>query len=201
MKAGPGRTSNATPISSSIQSEFEDNSMARTLSEAMEKQHIEYLPNFPISRIGSDRIATTDGRELSYNLLMLLPPFQGSSAISRHGVTSEDGYVNADWAMKVIGMDRVYAAGDCVNFPGPKMGHMAVHQGDVAAANLTAEIAGHEPVSHYHHDVTMVLDAGDTESIYFHKDLWSGDPASIRHSRFWSWAKRLHEKYWEATHS
>ncbi len=199
---GDRQSATITVVSpTSIRSEFEDDNMATTLSEAMEKQHIEYLPNFPISRIGSNAIETAGGHELDYSLLMLLPPFRGSSAISRLGITNEEGYVNADWTMKVIGIDRVYAVGDCVNFAGPKMGHMAVHQGEVAAASLVAEIAGHEPVSHYHHDVTMVLDAGDRESIYFHKDLWADDPASIRHGRFWSWAKRIHEKYWEATHA
>jgi len=127
-----------------IQSEFEDKNMARTLSRAMERQHIEYLPDFPIIRIGPSSIATTDGRELNYNLLMLLPPFRGSSAISRLGITNEDGYVNVDWTMKVIGMDRIYASGDCVKFDGPKMGHMAVNQAEVAAANLAAEVAGHK---------------------------------------------------------
>jgi len=184
-----------------MESEFEDDNMAKALGDAMEKQHIDHLPNFPISRIGSDSIETTDGHKLNCNLRMLLPPFRGSSAISRLGITSEDGYVNADWTMKVIGMDRIYAAGDCVNFTGPKLGHMAVHQGEVAAANLAAEIAGHEPVSHYNHDVMMVLDAGDRESIYFHKDLWADDPASVRRGLFWLWAKRVHEKYWEATHA
>ena len=199
---GDRQSATITVVSpTSIRSEFEDDNMETTLSEAMEKQHIEYLPNFPISRIGSNAIETAGGHELDYSLLMLLPPFRGSSAISRLGITNEEGYVNADWTMKVIGIDRVYAVGDCVNFAGPKMGHMAVHQGEVAAANLVAEIAGHEPVSHYHHDVTMVLDAGDRESIYFHKDLWADDPASIRHGRFWSWAKRVHERYWEAVHA
>jgi hypothetical protein len=63
---------------------------------------------------------------------------------------------------------------------------MAVHQGEVAAANLAAAIAGHAPVTHYQHDLRGILDVVDGDSIYFHKDLWSDDPASVRHGRFWS---------------
>jgi sulfide:quinone oxidoreductase len=184
-----------------IQSEFGDDKMAAMVHKSLMKQGIEYLPDFPITRIGPSDVSTADGRVLNYDLTMLLPPFHGSSAASRLGITDEDGYINVDWTMKVTGAERIYAAGDCVNFGGPKMGHMAVNQAEVAAANLAAEIAGHEPVSHYNHDAMMVLEAGDGESIYFHKDLWSDKPASIRHGRFWSWAKRVHEKYWEATHS
>jgi sulfide:quinone oxidoreductase len=166
---------NITIVSpTTIQSEFGDEKMGALIHQGLIKHGIEFLPDLPITRIGSDCVSTADGRDLNYNLLMLLPPFRGSSAISRLGLTDDGGYVNAD---------------------------MAVNQGQVAAANLAAEIAGHDPVTHYDHDMTMVLDVADGESIYFHKDVWSDDPASVRHGRFWSWAKRVHEKYWEATHS
>jgi sulfide:quinone oxidoreductase len=131
---------------------------------------------------------------------MLLPPFRGSSPVSYVGITADDGYINVDWTMKAVGAERIYAVGDCVNFAGPKMGHMAVNQAQVAAANVAAEIAGHQPTAHYDHETMMVLDEFDGDSIYFHKDLWSDHPASVRHGRFWSWAKRVQEKYWEATH-
>jgi sulfide:quinone oxidoreductase len=184
-----------------IQSEFGDEKVAALVHQGLIKHGIEFLPYFPITRIGPNVVATGDGRDINYDLTMLLPPFHGSSAASRLGLTDEDGYVNVDWAMKVIGAERMYAVGDCVNFAGPKMGHMAVRQAEVAAANLTAEIAGHGPVTHYQHDMMTVLDVADGDSIYFHKDLWSGDPASVRHGRVWSWAKRIQEKYWEATHA
>lgn len=179
-------------------SDFEDTNVTRALSGAIQKRDIEYLPNFQINKVSSTSIITRDRSE-DYDLLMLLPPFRGSSAASRLGITSGDGYINVDWNMRVLGVDRMYAAGDCVNLSGPKLGHLAVHQGEVAAANLAAEIAGHPPVAYYDHDLMTVIDI-DGESIYFHKDLWADEPSSIRHGRFWSWAKRIHEKYWEAIH-
>ena len=183
-----------------ITKEFGDDKMASVIHQALIRQGIEFLPNFPIRKIDSSFVSTDDGRDLNYSLLMLLPPFRGSSAASRLGITDDDGYINVDWTMKVIGAERIYAVGDCVNFAGPKMGHMAVNQAQVAAANVAAEIAGHQPVAHYDHDMMMVLDVFDGDSIYFHKELWSDTAASVRHGRFWGWAKRVHEKYWEAAH-
>ena len=183
-----------------IESEFGDAKAAALIQQALAKEGIEFVSDFPVSRIGADFISTADGRDLSCNLAMLLPPFRGSSAASYLGLTDEDGYINVDWTMKALGAGRIYAVGDCVNFDGPKMGHMAVNQARVAAANVVAELAGHEPVAHYDHEVTMVLDVFDGDSIYFHKDLWTDPSACVRHGRFWSWAKRVHEKYWEATH-
>lgn len=106
-----------------------------------------------------------------------------------------------DGTMRVTGIERMYAVGDCVNFSGPKMGQMAVRQADVAAANLAAEIEGHEPVSSYNHEMMLVIDEGGGDSVYAHKDLWVDEPSTVKQGRFWSWAKRVQQKNWEAAHS
>lgn len=184
-----------------LEAEFRDEKMAALLSRRLEKEQIEYVPNFPVAQIEANRLIATDSRNLDYELLMLVPPFKGLSAAARLGSVNEDGYIKVDSTMKVVGLERIYAAGDCVNFAGPKLGHMAVRQGHVAAANVAAEITGAGAFSHYEHNLTMILEAGEGESIYFQKDLWSDEPSSVRQGRFWSWAKRVHQKYWNATHS
>ena len=132
---------------------------------------------------------------------MLVPPFRGSSAASYLGVTDDEGFIHVDWNMRVVGHKRIYAAGDCVSFVGPKMGHMAVREGEVAAANLAAAIEGHEPISNYFHEMRFVIDEAEGGGLYLQKDLWTGEPATVRQSPFWSWAKRMQHKYFEATHS
>lgn len=184
-----------------IGSDFSDSDVDSALMKAMLVRGIEFLPDFPIKRITSAQAISNTGNTIDFNLLMLLPPFQGSSAASYAGITNSDGYINVDWTMRVLGQERIYAVGDCVHFSGPKMGHMAVRQGDVAAANLVAEIEGHEPVSHYVHEMRLVIDEGGSDSMYIHKDIWVNEPAEVRQGRFWSWAKRAQERYWEAAHS
>jgi len=106
-----------------------------------------------------------------------------------------------DETMRAIGHERIYAVGDCVNFDGPKMGHMAVRQGEVAAANLAAELEGGAPVSHYAHEMRLVIDDSGDDGIYLHKDLWSDEPGTVRQGRFWSWAKRVQQRNWARSHS
>ena len=170
------------------------------LESAFQSHGIELVPDFPINRLTPGAAMTSNGLSINFNLLMLVPPFQGSPAVLHLGI-SEQAYINVDSTMRVIGADRMYAVGDCVNFSGPKMGHMAVRQAEVAAANLAAEIEGHAAVSHYSHEMRLVVDAGGRDSIYLHKDIWTNEPASVRQGRFWTWAKRVQEKYWEAAHS
>jgi len=94
----------------------------------------------------------------------------------------------------------MYAAGDCVDFPGPKMGHMAVLQGEVAAANLAAEIEGREPTVGYNHELMLVIDEGGKDSIYLHHKLWDEDIQDLRQGFFWGWAKQMHSRYWPRLH-
>jgi sulfide:quinone oxidoreductase len=182
-------------------SEFEDRDAAIALENAFAAHEIEFLPNFPIETVTQNSVSTRSGQAINHDLLMLLPPFRGSSAASYLGLTNDEGYINVDWTMRVTGHKRIYAVGDCVNFTGPKMGHMATRQGEVAAMNLAAEIDGHEPVSHYSHELKLVIDEAGNDSIYLQKDIWKESPATIKRGRFWSWAKRAQKEYWQLSHA
>jgi sulfide:quinone oxidoreductase len=145
------------------------------LQRKLDSRAIEVVPSFAIKTVQKNTATTSDGRSLDFDLLMLLPPFKGSPAASYVGITNEEGYINVGTTMRVMAHDRIYAVGDCVNFAGPKMGHMAVRQGEVAAANLIAEINGSEPVEHYVHEAKLVVDDDANENIFRHKKVvWPG---------------------------
>jgi len=184
-----------------LESELVDPRAAGVLKQAMDTHQIEFLPNFSINSLTHNSALTESGDGINFDLLMLLPPFRGSSAASYLGITNKDGYINVDANMRVAGREGIYAVGDCTNFEGPKMGHMAVRQAEVAATNLAAEIDGRAPVSHYQHEMTLVIDEIGPDSLYLHKDLSTDKPATVRQGRFWSWAKRVNERYWEVSHS
>jgi sulfide:quinone oxidoreductase len=172
-----------------------------TLDKTLAAHDIEILHDFPIETVARNSVSTNSGAAINFDLLMLLPPFRGSSAGFYMNSIDHDDYINVDWTMRVIGHPGIYAVGDCVNFEGPKMGHMAVRQAEVAAVNLAAEIAGAEPEAHYSHELRLVIEDPGGDSIYLHKDIWKDEPETIRQGRFWSWAKRVQQKYWELSHS
>jgi NADH dehydrogenase FAD-containing subunit len=182
--------------------QFGDASVAKALRTALEKHNIAFLPDFPIETISPGAVLTSNGHHvLKARLLMLIPPFCGSGPALHMGLSNNDGYIQVDDRMRVEGVERVYAAGDSVNFSGPKMGHMAVHQAETAAANVAAEIKGLEPTAIYNHELMLVIDEGGSDSIYVHKFLAANEPTIVRQGRLWQWAKRAHEKYWQLTHS
>lgn len=171
------------------------------LNKKLAAHHIEVLQSFPIQRVTANSALTSDGDAINFDLLMLLPPFRGSSAASYMGTTDREGYIAVDSSMRVIGHEGIYAVGDCVKLDGPKMAHMAVRQGEVAAANLAAELKGSHPVSQYAHEMRLVIDDSGDDSIYLYKDLWSDEPGTVRQGRFWNWAKRVQQSYWQHSHS
>ena len=174
--------------------------IARAISPALERMRVERLNGFPVAEVTAESVMAEDGREDEYDLLMLVPPFEGASALAGTGLTDGEGFVRVDHTMRALGAERLYAAGDAVYFSGPKMGHMAVRQASVVADNLVAEIEGREATSTYEHEMTLVVDAG-RDSVYLHKNLWDEGGKQVSWGIFWSWAKRVHERYWQAKHS
>lgn len=184
-----------------LEAELRDAGAAAAVKKALDAHQIELLPNFRITSVQRNSAITETGETVDFNLLMLVPPFRGSSAAHNLEVTDDDGYLHVDANMRVMGHERLFAVGDCVAFSGPKMGHMAVRQAEVAADNVAAEIEGREPTSNYIHEMRFVIDEIGGDSLYVHKDIWTDEPAIVRQGRFWSWAKRMQQKYWEAMHS
>jgi sulfide:quinone oxidoreductase len=185
-----------------LEAELGDAVAAATLKQSLDDRGIELRTNFGIASLTRNSAKTNNGAAIDFDLLMLVPPFRGSSAATYMGVTDDEGYIHASPNMRVVGQERIYAVGDCVNFVGPKMGHMAVRQGEVAATNLAAEIEGREPAAQYSHEMEFVIDeVGGRNGLYLHKDMWGNEPATLRQGRFWSWAKQIQQKYWEVKHS
>jgi sulfide:quinone oxidoreductase len=166
------------------------------LQTALEKHGVDFIPNFPVDFITAGNVFAKNSQRIAFDLLMLVPPFQGLYETQFSNITDRQGYVRVDEYMRSTQAERFYAVGDAVSFPGPKMAHMAVLQGEVAAANIAAEIEGRRPEARYDHQMTLVIDEGGEDSIYLHYKFWEESETIIRQGRFWGWAKQVHEKYW-----
>lgn len=173
--------------------------LSESLTGELKLHRIEMVSDFAITQVTQNKIIAEDGRALAYDLNMLVPPFCGPGLMMHTGLTDAEGYVRVEKTMRVERADRIYAAGDCVNLFGPKMAHMAVGQAEVAAENLAAEIEKQPADTNYEHELMLVIDGYD-DAIFAHKNFSSDAPAHIQHSRFWSWAKQIQQRYWTARH-
>ncbi len=176
-------------------------SISKELTAALQSHGVEFIADFPIVKITADSVVAEDGRILPCDLNMIVPPFSGPGVFVGTPITDAEQYARVDPTMRVQDVERVYAAGDCVSFPGPKLGHMAVRQAEVATENLASEVQRRPLSEIYKHEMMLVIEASGLDSIFVHKKFWSGDEPNIKHGRFWAWAKHIQEKYWKAKHN
>jgi sulfide:quinone oxidoreductase len=173
----------------------------RAVQPALEAHGIEVVPDFPITEVDERQVRSAPWRAIDYKLLMLVPPFEGASALSGTSLVDEEGYVKVDKRMRSTDARNFYAVGDAVALPGPKMAHMAVRQAEVAAENVLAEIAGRPATAEYVHEMSLVVDEGGAGTIHLREQVPPRGEAAVRRGRFWSWAKRAHADHWVSSRS
>jgi sulfide:quinone oxidoreductase len=111
--------------------------VARLLENAGIVVHTRAHPEVPTSR----SVVVRPGEEpLAVDRVVALPELVGPGI--RGLPLDEHGFLAVDQHSRVIGVDRVYAAGDVTDFP-LKFGGIAAQQGDAAAESI-AELAGAE---------------------------------------------------------
>ncbi len=172
----------------------------KELEAAFARHHINVLYDIQIVEITEDHVISSEKHEIKHDLLMLIPPFKGQAILNDLGITDKDDFIKVDGLMKVHGMESAYAAGDIVAFSGPKLAHMAVRQGQVAAENLISQLSGKEPETNYYHEIASIIDAGGSDSIYLHYGIWDDSLYRLKQGSFWAVAKGLHDAVWRAKH-
>jgi sulfide:quinone oxidoreductase len=201
-KEGFELTTNVTVLfPESIESAFGGAHIGAQLKQTLERHNINVVTDFPIGRVEDGFIEGKEGQRINYELLMLIPPFKGQALVTDAGITDVNGFIKVNGKMQVAGLEGVYAAGDAVAFSGPKIGHMAVRQAHVAAENIVLEIKGEDPIREYYHEIATVIDAGGSDSMYLHYGIWDDEQFSSQQGYFWGWAKKVHDKIWQAIHS
>src|SRR5690349_20819870 len=79
-----------------LESDLRDANAAIALRRMLDNQQIELFENFSITSLSKNTAMTNDGDVVDFNLLMLVPPFQGSPAAHNLKVTDDDGYIYVD---------------------------------------------------------------------------------------------------------
>jgi sulfide:quinone oxidoreductase len=96
---------------------------------------------FAIAEIDADgrRVLGTDGAELRYNLLFMVPPHRPPRALLDSGIAGPAG-VPVDPETLTTRWENVWAIGDAADFPGSKAGVVAHQQAAVVAHNIAVRL-------------------------------------------------------------
>jgi len=195
-KIADGEISVTAVFPSTLDNAFAGSALFRDLDTEFENKKINLVSDFPIASVHSEAIVSNVGPAINYDLLMLVPPLRGQ----KHDTNilpfaNEEGFVRVNEFMQVDGFDRIYAAGDIIDLPGPKFGYMAVRQGKVAARNIISQIQRKEPSTEYTHNIAWVIAEKYTDPVFFHYGFWDETLADFDESTFFGMAKRIRDRY------
>lgn len=117
------------------------------LGKLCDEKNIKITPNFVIDSVdaGGKTLASVNGEEIPYDLLVSIPPNLGAQVIIDSEIADPMGYMKTNkYTLKSEEYENVYILGDATNVPTSKAGSVAHFECDVVCDNLFREINGEE---------------------------------------------------------
>ena len=141
-------------------------------------------------------IHTMEGTELSYDLLVAIPPHTGDPMIAEAGL-GDDGWVAVDkHTLEATNAEDVYAIGDTADVPTSKAGSVAHYEAGALADRLVAKLEGRVSTDRYDGKTICFIEAGMDEATFIEFD-YERPPVPRPENKFVHWAKLgYNESYW-----
>ena len=186
---------------------------SQKLASLLDDRSIRLAADFAVEQVDAEtqRLASYDGRELDFDLLVTVPVNAGAQCIAASGMADDLGFVRVDkHTLRSDDHDNVFAVGDATNIPTSKAGAVAHFEADLFVDNFLAAVEGRDlPNSFDGHancfvevgrDKALLLDFNyDTEPLTGTFPLPVVGPMKLlEESRVNHWGKLAFEKvYWE----
>ena len=181
---------------------FPIESVAEVATPLLEQRDIHYTTFFNAEEVDTEQkvVKSLEGDEISYDLLVMVPPHRGARVIETSGLGDPQGWIptNRD-TLEVKGQQHVFALGDATDLPVSKSGSAAHFEAKVIAARLIAAVRGVEPDPHhavYDGEVMCFLETGHNTATQLVFD-YEHPPKPPRPSLFYHMEKQLFNRaYW-----
>jgi sulfide:quinone oxidoreductase len=135
---------------------------------------VQIVPNAALAEVTDKDVSCPDGKRVPYDLLVTIPPHEGSDLIDDAGLGDGLGFGLTDkLTLKSKKAERVFLLGDNTNVPTSKAGSVAHFQADVVVHNLLREMAGQaaEPLADGHANCFIETGFGRAILVDFNYDV------------------------------
>ena len=135
---------------------------------------VKVVPNASLAEVSDDAVICPDGKKVHYDLLVTIPPHEGSELIDDAGLGDGLGFGLTDrGTLKSRRAERVFLLGDTTNGPTSKAGSVAHFQAEVVVHNVLREVAGNEaqPLADGHANCFIETGFGKAILIDFNYDI------------------------------
>jgi sulfide:quinone oxidoreductase len=141
--------------------------VSRTLEGLLREKGIELVTRFGAVEVdgggdGHARLIAHDGREVPFDLAVVVPRHAGAAYVQRSGDLGDElGFVRVDpETLRSLAKPNVFALGDAADVPTAKTASVAQAEGEIVAANVGAHLAGREPQARFDGHANFLVDAG-----------------------------------------
>ena len=145
-----------------------------------------------VNKITKDTIYFDDNTSLSCDLAIIIPPYKPLPLFNDCNLGDDAGFIPTDETMKHLDFDSIYAIGDINALAQPKLGHIAVHQADIAVSAILKEINGKGEIVKFEPSVFCIMNMGGMDATLIYSDkLYNGDNDLAFHnpiSRMMKWS-------------
>ncbi|WP_456391528.1 NAD(P)/FAD-dependent oxidoreductase [Nitratifractor sp.] len=172
------------------------------VAQIMKERDISLYTNKVLKSIGPESVTFEDGSEFPCDLAIVIPPYAAPKFVAESGLGDDKGWIPTDRSMKHLDYDEIYAVGDLNALSQPKLGHIAIHQADVAvSAILRAEGLSDEEVLPYRPEIFCIMNMGSLDATLIYSDvLYGGHHDLAWHSKLAKLMKTGFDDEYHYTH-
>ena len=173
---------------------FEDvgDTVRNKVGGIMQKRGITLSNNKVVTKITKDEIFFEDGTKMPCDLAVIIPPYKALPLFNECDLGDDMGFIPTDKTMKHLDYDAIYAIGDINALAQPKLGHIAVHQADIAVSAILKEINGEGEIIAFEPSVFCIMNMGGLDATLIYSDnLYHGKNDLAFHnpiSRMMKWS-------------
>ncbi|MFC7187755.1 NAD(P)/FAD-dependent oxidoreductase [Halorubrum yunnanense] len=164
----------------------------------MEERDIDVETFFNAESVDPDAetIASIEGTELEYDLLVSIPPHGGVDLIEEAGL-GDDGWVDVDkHTLEAEAAENVYALGDTADTGVPNAGSVAHYQAGVVGRRLASEVRDRPATATYDGKTLCFIETGMDAASFVEFD-YENPPSPAPPSEKLHWSKLAYnESYW-----
>ena len=144
------------------------------LTSMLAGKNVNVTPNASLATVTDREIGCPDGKKIPFDMLVTIPPHEGSDLIDEAGLGDGLGFGFTDkQTLKAVKAERVFLLGDNTNVPTSKAGSVAHFQAEVVVHNLLREIDGKpaQPLADGHANCFIETGFGKAILIDFNYDI------------------------------
>jgi len=144
------------------------------LTSILVDKGVQVVPNATLASVTENSMFCPDGQEVEFDLMVTVPPHEGSDLIDDAGLGDGLGFGRTDKrTLKSTVAERVFLVGDNAAILASKAGSVAHFQADTVVHNILREIAGQEaePCADGHTNCFIETGGGKAALIDFNYDI------------------------------